>query len=313
MKTIYYNGMIYTGELPLVEAFAVEGDRFVAAGTDAQVRGLAQKGDCLVDLEGRFVCSGFQDSHMHLLNFGHALWAAQLAKRTESLADLIACMQEFAEATERRPGDWILGRGWNQDYFADADRMPDRYDLDQVSRTEPVCAVRACGHCLVVNSAALKLLGVTKDSPQSDGGRIGMEQGEPDGRFFDNAMDPVLDAIPVPDKEAVKDRIRAACKALNAYGVTSCDSDDYSAFRKIPWQTINQAFRELEEAGQLTVRVYEQCNFTDLETLREFVEAGNGTEKERGEGSSERPSERRFRIGPLKMLGDGALGSRRHS
>jgi len=127
-----------------------------------------------------------------------------------------------------------------------------------------------------------------------------MENGMPNGLFFDNAMDLVYRSIPVPSKEDLKDMIHSACKALNAYGVTSCHSDDYCVFASVPWQTVNEAYRELEASGELTVRVYEQCNFTSLPELRDFVDAGNRT----GGGSDF------FRIGPLKMLGDGALGPR---
>jgi predicted amidohydrolase YtcJ len=113
-------------------------------------------------------------------------------------------------------------------------------------------------------------------------------------------MDLVLPNIPAPGREEVKDMIRSACAALNAYGITSCQSDDYCVFHNLPWQEVNAAFRELEEAGELTVRVYEQANFTTLNTLQEFAESGNTT----GAGSDY------FRMGPLKMLGDGALGAR---
>ncbi|MCI6886505.1 MAG: amidohydrolase [Lachnospiraceae bacterium] len=301
-KSVYYNGKVYTGALPLEEAFAVEDGRFVFAGSSEEALKLAEQSDEteLVDLNGRFVCSGFNDSHMHLLSFGNMLRTAQLAARTESLADMLDCLREFENAHPHTGDGWLVGRGWNQDYFSDVQRMPNRYDLDQVSTQVPICAVRACGHCLVVNSKALEILGVTADSTQPDGGRIGMEDGVPDGRFYDNAMDPVYDAIPVPGKEEVKDMIRAACKALNSYGVTSSQTDDYCVFRKLPWQVVNEAYRELEETGELTVRVYEQSNFTDLPSLKEFVEAGNVT----GAGTDY------FRIGPLKMLGDGALGAR---
>ena len=97
----------------------------------------------------------------------------------------------------------IQGRGWNQDYFADVSRMPDRHDLDKVSTDIPICAERACGHCLVVNSRALSLLGIRADTPQPAGGRIGLDGDGPDGRFFDNAMDLVYRAIPGPDKAEV--------------------------------------------------------------------------------------------------------------
>ena len=272
MKTIYKNGAVYTGKLPLVEAFAVEDGKFVFAGSSAEADALAAAGDKVVDLGGKFVCSGFNDSHMHLLNYGSSLLKAQLAAHTESLEDMLACLDTFQKEHPRKDGAWLMGRGWNQDYFTDVDRMPNRYDLDRVSTEVPICATRACGHCLVVNSKALELLGVTADTPQPEGGEIGMENGEPDGRFFDNAMEPVYDSIPVPSKEEIKDMIRSACKALNSYGVTSSQSDDYCVYRAVPWQTVNEAYKELEESGELTVRVYEQSNFTDLESLKGLAE-----------------------------------------
>ena len=73
MKTIYKNGAVYTGKLPLVEAFAVEDGKFVFAGSSAEADALAAAGDKVVDLGGKFVCSGFNDSHMHLLNYGSSL------------------------------------------------------------------------------------------------------------------------------------------------------------------------------------------------------------------------------------------------
>ena len=294
MKTAYYNGCIYTGTLPLQTAFLVEDSHFIATGSDAEI--LALGADVKVDLQNHFVCSGFNDSHMHLLNLGQALSIAPLDRHTVSLAEMLDCLRQMSPGR----GGWILGRGWNQDYFQDVSRMPDRRDLDTVSTEFPVCAVRACGHALVVNSKALELLKVTPDTPQPEGGQIVMENGQPNGIFFDNAMDLVYAAIPVPDKDAVKNMIRSACRMLNSYGITSCQSDDFCVFQALPWQTIHDAYRELEETGELTVRVYEQANFTTLPALQEYVKAGNTT----GTGTS------LFRVGPLKMLGDGALGAR---
>lgn len=300
MKTIYHNAKVYTGTLPLAEAFAVEDGLFTFSGSNAEALALAEGDDETVDLEGAFVCSGFNDSHMHLLHYGNALRNPPLSTHTGSLAELLDCLRDFLAAHPPRAGEWLIGRGWNHDYFTDTHALPSRWDLDKVSTDVPICAIRACGHCLVVNSKALESLGVTAETPQVEGGRIGMEDGQPDGRFYDNAMDMVLEAVPLPDRETLKDMIRTACKALNAYGVTSSQTDDYCSFRRIPWQVINDVFRELEAAGELTVRVYEQANFTDIESLRAFVESGNRT----GVGTD------LFKIGPLKMLGDGALGVR---
>ena len=300
MKTIYYNGRVYSGSLPLVQAFAVEGDKFIFAGSDEQALALWAEGDEKVDLAGQFVCAGFNDSHMHLLNYGQSLNMAPLYAHTGSLEEMLACLRDFVAVNPGIRGQWLMGRGWNQDYFSDVQRMPNRWDLDKVSTEIPICAVRACGHALVLNSRAIELVGVTADTPQPEGGQIVLEKGVPNGIFFDNAMEPVYEAIPAPGREELKNMIRSACKALNAYGVTSSQSDDYCVFRTVPWSEINAAYRELEQSGELTVRVYEQSNFTDLPSLTEFVEGGNVT----GAGSEF------FKIGPLKMLGDGALGAR---
>ena len=294
MRTIYYNASVYTGNLPLQEAFGVEDDHFFFTGTNEDAR--KQAADRFIDLKGSFVCAGFNDSHMHLLNYGQTLATAPLHRHTGTLEAVLHCLRNTASGR----GGWILGRGWNQDYFADEKRMPNRWDLDRVSTDHPVCAVRACGHALAVNSKALEMLNITADTPQPEGGQIVLENGVPNGVFFDNAMALVFRAIPAPSREDLKTMIRASCKALNAYGITSVQSDDYCVFRNVPWQVVNEAFRELEEAGELTVRVYEQANFTDVGALKEFIEKGNIT----GSGTDF------FRVGPLKMLGDGALGAR---
>ena len=294
MKTIYHNGKIYTGKLPLQQAFIVEDGHFSLVGSDSQI--LAQKADAVIDLEGKFVCPGFIDSHMHLLGMGQTLSIAMLHLHTSSMQEMLACLA----ATKPGRGGWILGRGWNQDLFQDEQRMPDRHDLDKVSLTHPVCAVRACGHALSVNTKALEMLGITADTPQIEGGQIVMDEGAPNGIFLDNAMELVMSAIPHPTKEDIKDMLRTASATLNMLGITSCHSDDYSTLPGLPWQIVNEAYGELEAEGSLTVRVYEQANFTNVPALREFVEAGNRT----GCGTE------LFRIGPLKLLGDGALGAR---
>lgn len=279
---IFHNAVVYTGD-DFTDAFAVEDGRFVAIGAEA----LALQGE-RIDLNGAFVCAGFNDSHMHLLNYGQALHMAPLAEHTGSLAEMLRCLKKAAPDRS-----WIIGRGWNQDRFSDVRRMPNRHDLDTVSAELPVCAVRVCGHALTVNTKALEVLGITASTPSPDGGEIDFEN----GRFFDNAMVLVLNAIPAPDKQTLKGYIRTACRELNRRGITSCHSDDYCVFRQIPWQTVIDAYRELEAEGALTVRVREQCNLTTLPDLMEFIR-------------TDHPATDRFSMGPLKLLGDGALGAR---
>lgn len=299
MRAVYYNGQVYTGNLELQQAFVVEDGCFIYAGDNETAISMAGEACQTVDLEGHFVCPGFNDSHMHVLGFGKTLNQAILAEHTESLEDVLQCLKEF-EGKPEDAGLWLLGRGWNQDYFTDVKRMPNRYDLDLVSTERPISITRACGHCLVVNSKALELLGITEETPSPEGGVIGMEHGVLDGRFYDNAMNLISNSFPMPTKEEVKQMLKTALKKLNSYGVTSCQSDDYSMFWSLPWQVVNDAYRELEEEGELTVRVYEQSNLTTVKDLQAFIDAGNVT----GKGSDY------FKIGPLKMLGDGALGAR---
>ncbi|MBQ2955496.1 MAG: amidohydrolase [Clostridia bacterium] len=296
MKQIYWNGQVYTGTDALSEAFVVEDGRFIYAGGNEGALACAGEADEKIDLQGRFVCPGFIDSHMHVLSYGLALTRAKLNEHTGSLEELVNHLIDFARENPSRAGGWIVGRGWNHDYFTDVSRMPNRYDLDRVSTEYPVVAVRCCGHSLVVNSKVIEMLGVTADTESPAGGSIGIENGEPDGRFYDNAMDAVYAAIPDPSKEDIKNMMRAAIKRLNAYGVTSAQTDDYST----PWRMVNEAYRELEESGELTVRIYEQSNFQSVESLKEFIHEGNVT----GSGSE------LFKIGPLKLLGDGSLGAR---
>lgn len=133
MRAIYINGKVYTGELPLVEAFVQEDGRFLYAGDNGGALEFKAEGTEVVDLAGRFVCAGFNDSHMHLLNFGYSLRAADLSRHTGSLEEVLEEMRRFGEAEKLSDGSWLRGRGWNQDYFEGERRFPNRYDLDRIS------------------------------------------------------------------------------------------------------------------------------------------------------------------------------------
>ena len=299
MKTIYHGGRVFTGALPLQEAFIVEDGRFLAAGTDAEVLALLSEGDVLFDLAGRFVCPGFNDSHMHLLNYGNAMEVCDLSgEATASLAALQQALKDFAAA---QPDGWIVGRGWNQDYFTPSTGVPTRHDLDQVSAERPVCIIRCCGHSLVVNTKALEMLGFDENTPCPEGGAIERgADGKLNGVFVDTAMVLVQSRFPKPTRADLKRKILAGAAALNAVGVTSCHSDDLCAYENIPWQDILAALQELDAEKALTVRVYEQSQFMDTANLQSFLDLGLTT----GSGNE------MFKIGPLKLVGDGSLGAR---
>lgn len=318
MKTIYVNGIVYTGEFPLCQAFAVESNRFCFAGSNEEAMKRKENGDEVTDLEGRFVCAGFNDSHMHLINFGRFLGMANLADHTGSMADMKAAMKQFISERQIPAGSWVRGRGWNQDYFTDGLRFPTRQDLDQISTEHPVCLTRACGHACVVNTAALKRMGMISDEEagtetesregacaerltQVEGGCIELgEDGKPNGVFRENAMDLVFACFPQPEKEDIKQLILQASEELNRYGITSSQSDDLLEFSQVTFQGIIDAYLELAAEGRMSVRVNQQSRFMDIEGLKKFTEAGYYT----GWGDEW------FRIGPMKLLGDGSLGAR---
>ncbi len=301
MRRIYMDGKVFTGALPLQEAFLVEDGRFLSVGTNDEVLAQRREGDEVVELEGRFVCAGFNDSHMHLLNFGSAMEQCDLSRATGSLAELQEALRAFAAENQEGGNGWILGRGWNQDLFCPAAGLPTRRDLDAVSTERPICIVRCCGHCLSVNSKALELLGLDENTPIPEGGAADKEEeGKLSGVFRDSAMPLVQSRLPKPEQEDLRRMIRKACQALNRAGVTSCHTDDFCAFENVSWQDVLAAFLVEKEAGGLSVRVNEQCQFTGVEELEEFLD----NELTTGVGDE------LFRIGPLKMLGDGSLGAR---
>lgn len=300
MKTIYFNAQVYTGELPLQEAFATEGNYFIQVGTKQALTTLYPEAT-LVDLYGKFVCAGFNDSHMHLLSYGSTLNTAALAEHTTSLKELLNYVGQFIIDRETPQGQWVKGRGWNHDFFSEGAKFPTRYDLDRISLEHPICLTRACGHACVVNSKALELIGVTSVTTQPIGGQFDIdEKGNPLGIFRETAMDMVYAILPKPTLEEIKTMIQMAAQKLNGYGITSCQSDDFVVFQNVDYQEVIEAYRQLEEENALTVRVYEQNHFTNLKDLKGFVEKGYNT----GIGTE------RFKFGPLKMLGDGSLGAR---
>ncbi len=296
---IYYNGEIYTGE-KMVEAFATNNGKFCGVGTLKELESQYKDAE-LVDLKGRFVCAGFNDSHMHVLNDGYGLDSLQLAEHTSSLQELKEYIASEIKRRDVKPNQWLRGRGWNHDFFSDGHRFPTRYDLDEIAPNNPLCLVRACGHACVVNSRALEMIQVTKNTEQVEGGHFDVdENGEPLGIFRENALDMVYSKLPQPTRAELKEMLTKAMKHLNSYGVTSAQTDDFVVFHNLDYHEVIEAYRELENEGKMTVRVYEQNHFTNLDDLKSFIEEGYNT----GVGSE------LFKFGPLKMLGDGSLGAR---
>lgn len=297
MMIRYENARVFTADGHAAECFVVCGGEFAFVGSVNEAKNACPDAEC-VDLGGRFVCPGFNDSHMHLLELGCVLGQAQLQNHTDSLSAMLDAVQEYADCHPEE--SWVLGRGWNHDFFSDAARYPTRSELDGVCPDRPCLITRACGHVAIANSRALALCGISESAPEVDGGRVCTDAfGRPNGALEENAIALVSRHIPAPDREGIKRRLCLAMENIAGYGITSVQSDDFGAL-EAPFEEVIAAYRELEAEGKMTIRVTEQCLLADMALLDRFLAAGYHT----GWGDEW------FRIGPLKLLTDGSLGAR---
>ncbi len=221
---LLYNGRVTgLGEAARgATAVLVIDGRIRAVGGDEPVRADAPRGVPAVDLAGKAVVPGFIDSHLHLINFGVYLQRLDLMG-VKSLAELV---RKVAERHRSMPaGDWLIGRGWDQDLFAEK-RYPTRQDLDAVAPDRPAALTRACGHVMAVNSEALRRAGVGAQTPDPAGGQIDRDAaGEPTGILRERAMGLVSRFIPKPSAKELEPALRAAVGRALAAGVTGVHSD----------------------------------------------------------------------------------------
>ena len=183
---VIHNAKIVTvdGKFSIAEAAAVKDGRFAAVGSKADVLRRAGQGAKLIDLGGKTVLPGFNDTHVHLTS-GENLELQVDLTRVRSIADIQKAIADRVKVS--KPGEWIIGtRGWWEYNLAEK-RVPTRYDLDKVAPNNPVTIPGP--HYTIANSLALKLAGVTKDTPDPQGGEVWKDPatGEPTGLLMDNA------------------------------------------------------------------------------------------------------------------------------
>ncbi len=317
MRWLLYNGKIQRRKGDFVQALLVEGDRIQGVGTNQEMLALVQKLERLEkeggrvpeslqkqDLQGRLVLPGFHDSHMHLMHTAIALNQVDLGD-TGSLEEALFCCQEaLKQGVEKGmfPGKWLEAFGWNEDKWKEK-RGLTRQDLDRVSKDTPLVAYRVCGHMCVVNSKGLELLGIQKDSPQPAEGVFQVDGGgEPTGVLLE-MLPQVKAQMKSPSIADIKALILEVGKELAATGLTSVQTDDFYSLpgdSHIQRERILQAYLQLSREETLPVRVYQQCLLLTPEDEKVFWDAGWAS----GQGND------LFRLGPLKLLADGSLGSR---
>jgi predicted amidohydrolase YtcJ len=165
MNLILTGGRVLTvdGAFSVAEAVAVRGNRVAAVGTDAEIRALAGPSTVVIELNGRTVLPGINDSHLHGAAYGMTKLAVDVSFPTvRSIVDIAAAVSRAVPTVP--PGAWIIGTGWDQGYLdecrAQPGRLPNRHDLDAVAPDNPVCLTDFSAHMTWVNSAALRLAGL---------------------------------------------------------------------------------------------------------------------------------------------------------
>ena len=294
MNTILKNGKIYVNKGNFEEAIYIKDGIVQQFGSNVEI--LKNTADNIVDLCGRTVLPGFNDSHMHLLGVGVAMTTCNLTS-AKSIEDIIQLGQNFLEENESIQA--LAGRGWNQDYFIHGEnRLPNRQDLDKISTDIPIVFSRVCGHVYIGNTKAIELLDVDENT-RVDGGVIELGiDGKPNGVFNENAIGLIGSAIPSKsDQDIEKDFLTAANYALSV-GLTSVQSNDVGGSgTEAMYNIINNIYKD----EKLKLRYSHQFNFQDINDFENYLE----TEHLTGQYDENFLSK-----GVLKLFKDGSLGAR---
>ena len=300
MKTLFYNVKPITIEKEnLFNAFIVEGGVIIETGNFEELKAGLSSADSMVNLEGKTIIPGFTDSHIHLMAYATSKELNVNLKGVKSISVLQDKTDAFTKKKGLSPGRWVSGWGWNHDLFPDR-RMPDRHDLDKISDKHPIQLTRMCYHICVVNSRALEAAGINENTPDPEGGKIDRDiHGKPTGILRESAME-LIDRVkpPLADICEIKDLIRSACADLISCGFTCVHTDDFGILSDR--DLLLKAYTELDEAGELPLDIVLQMIINKPTELDFYIER-------------KLQSGRRFNrlsTGPVKILGDGSLGSR---
>jgi len=268
-------------------AVLVSDGRIRFIGDESEARRLSSAAE-RVDLKGATVLPGLVDAHAHVSGLGMALEIVSLVDTT-SYAEVLDRVKKRAATTPK--GEWIAGRGWDQNDWASKD-FPSASELDQVVGEHPVWLTRIDGHAALANSAAMRAAGITSSTPDPAGGKIVRDtRGQPTGVFVDAAKDLVERVIPPASREVQKRRLIRAAEAIAAQGLTGvhdAGADDLTI----------SLMRELVDQGKLPIRVY--VMLTDDDALLSKWFAAGPLVNYGG----------KLTIRAVKLYADGALGSR---
>ncbi|HUX06218.1 MAG TPA: amidohydrolase [Acidobacteriota bacterium] len=287
--TVFFNGVIYTVDdaFSVAEAAAIKDGKFIAVGGDEEILALAGPQTRRIDLGGKAVVPGLVDAHAHMMLYSLGLDRidAMGAPGAAAVAEMVA-----AWATMIPAGDWITGWGWDSNDWEGME-FPTRGMLDEAAPENPVSLFKQDGHAAWVNSEALRIAGIDRNTPDPPGGTIIRDsRGNPTGVLIDTAMNLVNSHIPEAPFEKQKELLTKAVQKWLAVGLVGIhdmgDGPEEAALVKA-----------LIDDGAFPFRIYFSYDNT-LDNLDELLAAGT---EEYGDG--------RLVIRSIKAFIDGSLGS----
>jgi hypothetical protein len=290
---VLINGKILTVDknFAVAQAVAVKDGRFLMVGSNHQVKHLIGRKTKVIDLQGKTVLPGINDSHSH--PGGLAVVTSPPTLDLYTNVDDISDIQAMLDAVVANPGEWIRGSGWDASVInvpdcSDRDyRCLNKEQLDPYSHSAPVVFYDWTGHNLWVNSKALEIAGITKDTPDPEGGYIAKDPvtGEPTGILGEiTAMSLVTKFMPLPAKEVLRESVLWGMGYMNSFGITSytegCLGPGHNTYGTGGLgDIVNEVYKDLHNEGKLTARVSVMISFmgvdypTTLENLKIGLEA----------------------------------------
>jgi predicted amidohydrolase YtcJ len=287
---IFKNGNVYTANehQANAEAIAVKGDRIIFVGSNRDAQKYVSKSTRIVDLHGKTLLPGMADAHQHLSGVGFREMTLNL-EGTTSLEDFLAKVK--ARVDQAQPGGWVTGRGWIETFWTPP-VFPTRSDLDKIAPNNPVILTRADGHASVVNSAALNLAGVDKNTPNPFGGEISKDGGELNGMLIDAAQGLVRSHIPGTTPQDAERAVILGVKRNIELGWTQIH-DAGGSYAEA------ELFKKLYGEGKIKLRIYKAVHGP-----------GSSATQLLAAGPIIGAFDHRFTFRTIKVVSDGALGSR---
>lgn len=296
---IFYNARVYVEKGVYEEAVAIAGGRIQKVGKNDDILSLQSDGTELVDCGGKTLVPGFNDSHMHMFYMAEALTLVPLSG-SKSVDELIDRCISFVQQNPRIRETGLFAAGWGIDELG---VVPTRKDLDRISTDFPVLLGSNCGHYMSVNSKALEVAGINKDTPQLDGGEFEYdENGEPNGVFKALAQKLVECLQPRFGKEDYKVYLPEVQKTFLAQGITSVQSNDIGYSMENHEEAFNM-LKEMEAEGTFKLRYRSQTSFKSVAQAEEFVSRSSHVTNDYEEDPN-------ITFGGLKLLHDGSITGR---